>query len=215
MPFSSEQVCVAGAVTIPGPIGGLEAVTGCPVSGHPLRAVAVICHPHPLHAGTLRNKVVETLARTCHDLGVASVRFNFRGVGNSAGTYAEGDGEADDLRAVLAWAQQRWPGVPLWLAGFSFGAYVALRVAHEYSLGQLITVAPPINFFDFEVLIAPPSPWLLVQGDADEIVPADRVLAWATAQQPRPDILRMPRVGHFFHGQLNTLRTALMERLKP
>ena len=209
------STCVNASMLISGPAGDLEVVRGCPESCRSPRAIAVLCHPHPLHGGTLRNKVVETLARTLHDMDVATLRFNFRGVGASAGVYAEGRGEADDLRAVLDWAQQQHSGVPLWLAGFSFGAYISLQVAHEYPIEQLITVAPPINFFSFDDLSAPACPWLLVQGEADEIVPAGRVLAWAAEQQPLPAILRMPGVGHFFHGQLNALRAGLIERLQP
>ena len=219
MPSAADNAmadsCVAEALLLPGPVGDLEAVSGCPPSVQPLRAAAVLCHPHPLHGGTLRNKVVETLARTLHELNVASLRFNFRGVGKSAGRYAGGKGEADDLRAALDWMSRRYPGVPLWLGGFSFGTYIALQVVNDYPLGQLVTVAPPINFFDFNRLSSPGCPWLLVQGEADEIVPAAAVLAWAASCKPPPDVLRMPGVGHFFHGQLNALRDQLIARLQP
>lgn len=210
----SVTSCIGESVWIPGPVGALEGVTTCPADGAPMHGVGVVCHPHPLYGGTLNNKVVDYLSRTLNALGVGTVRFNFRGVEGSAGAYDSGDGEADDLRAVLAWAQRLRPGHPLWLAGFSFGAYVALRVAREFPLVRLITVAPPVNFFDFSALTPPGCPWILVQGEADEIVPAHAVLDWAAGQSAAPDIIRMPGVGHFFHGQLNQLRDGLVARIR-
>ncbi|MBI5462486.1 MAG: alpha/beta hydrolase [Gammaproteobacteria bacterium] len=200
-------------VWIAGPAGALQGITACPPEGRPMHGIGVICHPHPLYGGTLHNKVVDALSRTLNDLGVGTLRFNFRGVEASEGDYAQGIGEADDLRAVLRWAQGQRPGHPLWLAGFSFGAYVALRVAHEFPLTQLITVAPPVNFFDFSALTIPQCPWLLAQGEADEIVPSEQVFAWAQHQDRVPDIIRMPDVGHFFHGNLNRLREQLIEHI--
>lgn len=209
----SISSCVGEPVWITGPAGMLEGITACPPEGRPMHGIGVICHPHPLYGGTLHNKVVDYLSRTLNDLGVGTLRFNFRGVEQSEGEYAQGIGEADDLRAVLNWAQRQRPGHPLWLAGFSFGAYVALRVAHEFPLTQLITVAPPVNFFDFSALQPPGCPWMLVQGETDEIVPSDQVLAWAGRQSAAPTLIRMPGVGHFFHGNLNRLREELVAQL--
>ncbi len=114
-------------VTFEGPAGPLEGALALP-EGAP-RAVAVLCHPHPLYDGTMHNKVVHTLARTFTAAGIAALRFNFRGVGDSAGAYDEGDGETEDALAAVAFAHDRTGDVPLWLAGFSFGASVALRDA--------------------------------------------------------------------------------------
>lgn len=205
--------CVGEPVWIPGPAGALEGITACPANGQTMHGIGVVCHPHPQYGGTMHNKVVDMLSRTLNDLGIGTLRFNFRGVGSSEGAYAEGVGEADDLRAVLTWAQRQRPGHPIWLAGFSFGAYIALRVASEFPIVRLITVAPPINFFDFSTLPAPGSPWTLVQGEADEIVPSEAVFAWAQGQSPGPDVIRMPGVGHFFHGNLNVLRQRLLARV--
>ncbi len=206
----SVPSCVGDTVWIPGPAGVLEGLTACPPDGREMHAIGVICHPHPLYGGTLHNKVVDTLSRTLNALGIGTLRFNFRGVESSEGEYAQGIGEVDDLRAVLNWAQRQRPGHALWLAGFSFGAYVALSVAREFPLSGLITVAPPVNFFDFAVVTPPDCPWLLVQGEADEIVSSAEVFAWAERQNPMPQIIRMPEVGHFFHGQLNQLREHLV-----
>lgn len=202
--------CVGEPVWIPGPAGLLQGITACPPEGRPMHAIGILCHPHPRHGGTMHNKVVDTLSRTLNEAGIGTLRFNFRGVESSEGEYAEGVGEADDLRAVLKWAQKQRPGHALWLAGFSFGAYVALQTAREFPLSGLITVAPPVNFFDFGLLKPPGCPWLLVQGEADEIVPSVDVFTWAQAQHPTPQINRLPDVGHFFHGRLNQLREQVL-----
>lgn len=205
--------CVGEAVRIAGPAGMLEAVTACPPVGAPMRAVGVVCHPHPLYGGSLQNKVVHYLSQTLNALGVGTVRFNFRGVGASEGVYDEGVGETDDLLAVLNWARRQRPEHSVWLAGFSFGSYVALRAAAHWPVSRLVTVAPPVNFFDFEMIERPACPWLLVQGNRDEVVPCAAVLDWAQGMNPPPDILCMADVGHFFHGRLNDLRDRVLEAL--
>ncbi len=205
--------CVGEAVRIRGPAGMLEAITACPPVGAPMRAVGVVCHPHPLYGGSLQNKVVHYLSQTLNELGVGTVRFNFRGVGASEGEYDGGQGETDDLLAVLDWARKQRPGHDVWLAGFSFGAYVVLRAASRWPVSRLITVAPPVNFFDFGTIAPPDCPWLLVQGDSDEVVPCNQVLDWVRSVDPSPDTLCMKDVGHFFHGRLNDLKARLLEAL--
>ncbi|HYM26941.1 MAG TPA: alpha/beta fold hydrolase, partial [Steroidobacteraceae bacterium] len=123
---------LAERLMLTGPAGPLETLVETPAgagAAQQPRAVAVVCHPHPLFGGTLENKVVWTVARAFEQLGAAAIRFNFRGVGRSAGAYDDGRGETEDLGAVLAYARGRWPQAPLWLGGFSFGAVVALRAA--------------------------------------------------------------------------------------
>ena len=115
------------AVAIAGPAGNIEA--SIEPATETATAVAVVCHPHPLHGGTMRNKVIHTLARAFVSMNVTAVRFNFRGIGSSEGGYDEGRGELDDALAVLDWAAERWPNLQLWMAGFSFGGWVALRAA--------------------------------------------------------------------------------------
>ncbi len=205
--------CQSGPLFIAGPAGRLETLIECPANDGTPVGVAVLCHPHPLHGGTLTNKVVHTLARTCNALDLITVRFNFRGVGDSEGEYGEALGETDDLHAVLEWVQGRWPGQPLWLGGFSFGAYVALRAAERWSLHQLITIAPPVNYFSFAPLAPVRCDWLLVQGDADEVVPHGQVMEWIAGLSTPPRLLEMPGAGHFFHGRLNELRTQLLTLL--
>jgi hypothetical protein len=195
---------------IPGPSGRLESLIEPPPGDSPVAGVAVLCHPHPLHGGTLQNKVVHTLARACNDLGLIALRFNFRGVGDSEGEYGAAIGETEDLHAVLAWVRQQWPDQPLWLGGFSFGGYVALRAAGRWPLRQLITVAPSVNLFAGDPLPEVGCDWLLVQGDQDDIVPHGEVMEWVASLERPPRILELAGAGHFFHGRLNELRERLV-----
>lgn len=199
---------------IAGPAGRIEAVVD-----HPIRetavAVAVICHPHPLYHGTMTNKVVHTLARTTVRLGHPSVRFNFRGVGRSEGAYGDGVGEALDARAVVDWSRARWPDADLWLAGFSFGAFVALSIAADVAPARLLTVAPPLHRFDMGALPLPRCPWLIIQGEDDELVDAAAVEAWAATLDPAPELCLLGDTDHFFHGRLTLLREVATEFLEP
>lgn len=187
-----------------------------PPDGPAPAAFAVICHPHPLHGGTMENKVVTTLARTFQELGLPTIRFNFRGVGASAGGYDDGRGETDDALAVVGWGRQRWPGAAVWLAGFSFGGRVALRAAgrpEAFGLERLVTIAPAItrDYAAPAEVVAPACPWLIVQGEADEVIAAPEVIAWARQIAPTPDLAVLPDVGHFFHGNLNRLRDSILD----
>ncbi len=176
-------------------------------------AFGVVCHPHPLHGGTLDNKVVHTLARALHDVGVPTLRFNFRGVGASEGAFADGIGETDDALAAVAWGRARWPAAAPWLLGFSFGAVVAIRAAVEAGAQRLVTVAPAVDRVATDRAL-PVCPWLLIQGDADEVIDPAAVLDWAKSLIPAPDVRVMPGAGHFFHGRLPELRAAVVEFAK-
>jgi alpha/beta superfamily hydrolase len=203
---SIERVAIAGAA---GRIDAIVEDTG--VAG---TAYAVVCHPHPLYGGTMDNKVVTTLARALHACDIATVRFNFRGVGRSEGTYDEGRGESADAMAVAGWGAQRWPARQLVVAGFSFGAYVALRASGELPVSRLILIAPPVGRFDFAAVPVPRVPWLVVQGDADDVVDPEKVAAWASASQPSPVMVTLPGVGHFFHGHLQELRESVINTIR-
>ncbi|HEV7432864.1 MAG TPA: alpha/beta fold hydrolase, partial [Steroidobacteraceae bacterium] len=201
-----------GSVLIAGPAGSLEAVIEQPAPGAgPPPLIAVLCHPHPLFGGTLQNKVVHTLARTLRAAGAATLRFNFRGVGASEGTHDGGAGETQDALAAVAWARARWSGAPLVLAGFSFGGAVAIQAAGSAAPAWLITVAPAVDRLNLEQLELPHCDWLVVQGDADDVVSADSVVQWMTRWAPQARVRVLPGVGHFFHGRLHELQACLRE----
>jgi len=203
-------------VVIPGPAGDLEGVFEHPRGRDPV-AHAVVCHPHPLYQGTMNNKVTFTLARAAVEAGAGALRFNFRGVGRSEGRYDEGRGEAADVAAAEAWLARRDPAVPLWRLGFSFGAAMALRASAESPCALLVTVAPPAGRLDgYGLSEAPPRAgrWLLVQGDADDVVDPDGVLAWARGLTEPPEIRVLEGAGHFFHGRLTELRKEVLAFLE-
>jgi len=191
-----------------GPAGSIEGLLDQPASS-PV-AAAVVCHPHPLQGGAMTNKVAYILARAFNDMGAVSLRFNFRGVGRSEGRFDQGVGETQDALAALDWIAARHPGLPLWLGGFSFGAYVALRAQSKRPVRRLVTVAPAVERFDQDAIREPACPWLLVQGDADEVVAPAAVLAWAKARPRPPQLVVLAGAGHFFHGRLNELRDAVI-----
>jgi alpha/beta superfamily hydrolase len=206
-PPQAERLLLAG------PAGPLEALIETPAgeSAASPRAFGVICHPHPLYGGALDNKVVWTLARAFQQLGAPTIRFNFRGVGASAGAHDNGRGEVGDAAAAIAAGAERWPRAALWLAGFSFGGVVALRAAAAARPACLVTVAPGITKSDVSDVPRPECPWLIVQGDADDVVPEQAVSAWAQTLSPAPELLVMPGAGHYFHGRINELRDAIVD----
>lgn len=205
MNASTQRLQVAG------PAGAIECAIDSPPEGTSLRGVAVLCHPHPLHGGTMDNKVVQTLARAAVQAGWRAVRFNFRGIGRSEGGWDEGRGEVDDALAVIA--AQRAAGQPLLLGGFSFGGYVASRAAARLAEGdkaeRLVLIAPATANFD----VAPvPADTLVVHGDDDEVVPLSATLDWARPQTL--PVVVVPGIGHFFHGQLGLLKTLVVNALQ-
>ncbi len=202
------------AVRFSGPAGQLEAVVSAPGVDDQIRAVAIVCHPHPLHGGNLDNKVAHTLARSLCNVGAVTIRFNFRGVGDSAGAYDHGVGETQDLLAVIHSARAAYPGYEVWLAGFSFGAYVALHATQYVAVDRLITVAPPVNIFNLAELEAPACPWLLVQGKCDELVPYKDVLRWTSRLYPAPEAIYLDDACHYFHGKLSLLRDVVEHALR-
>jgi len=195
--------------TVAGPAGALAIAEDTPhtEAGQSLQGLVVLCHPHPLHGGTMDNKVVQTLARAFVQLGWRVVRFNYRGVPGSEGAWDEGRGEIDDALAVIA--AHRAPGEPLLLGGFSFGGYVASRAAERLPEGEraqrLVLIAPATGNFS----VAPvPADTLVIHGDADDVVPLSSTLDWARPQVL--PVLVVPGVGHFFHGQLALLKTLVL-----
>jgi hypothetical protein len=161
----------------------------------------------------MQNKVVHTLGRAMQELGASTVRFNFRGVGASSGAYDAGRGEMDDAVAVVDWARARWNCQALWLAGFSFGSAVALQAAPLVRPLALVTVAPPVGRLLAATARHPGCPWLVVQGDQDELVDYATVQSWAQDFEHPPEFAAMPGAEHFFHGRLGELRGVVMRFL--
>jgi len=202
----ASYTVVPEPLRLDGGAGAVEALLEIPAEVTAPRAVAVCCHPHPLYGGALTNKVIHTVARAFVAAGVPALRFNFRGVGASAGVHDDGRGETEDLVAVAGQLRRRFPGADLWLAGFSFGAWVSLRAAPRLRPARLVTVAPPVGRWDFADIAAPACPWLLLQGTADELLDATEVETWARALSPEAQITLLPEASHFFHGRLHEVR---------
>ena len=158
----------------------------------------------------MHNKVAHTLARAFARSGFAALRFNFRGTEGSEGRYDNGRGELDDALAAIAWMRGRYPDGPGWLAGFSFGAAIAVRAAVADEVDGLVTVAPAIYRFAAGLEGQPRCPWLVVQGDEDELVDVEETVEWINSLEPGPELLVMRGAEHFFHGRLNDLRGAVM-----
>lgn len=191
---------------IDGPAGPLEIAFQQPANA---TALALICHPHPVHGGTMDNKVVQTLAKAFAELGCATVRFNFRGVGDSAGVFDEGIGETEDASAALAWARaQLPPSLPLIAAGFSFGCFVQSRLLPRSQPQQLVLVGPAVSRFQLAELPTDlQQQTLVIHGEADDVVPLDAVMDWARPQGLPVTVF--PGTGHFFHGRLTELKAVV------
>ena len=200
---------VSEKLFIDGPVGRLESILDEPRDG-PARGCAVVCHPHPQHGGTMHNKVAHTLARAFVRLGFRTLRFNFRGTEASEGTYDEGVGELDDALAAAGWLRAGGCDGPLWIAGFSFGAAIAVRAAAPARVDGVVAVAPAIYRFARGVISLPEGPFLVVQGDEDELVDVEETIEWVNGLEPGPELLVMEGAEHFFHGRLVELRDAVM-----
>ncbi|MDT8439702.1 MAG: alpha/beta fold hydrolase [Wenzhouxiangellaceae bacterium] len=203
------------ALSLSGPAGRLECRVDLPETAQERAATAVICHPHPQHGGTMRNKVVTIIERALRESGLRTIRFNFRGAGDSEGSYADGEGELEDLLAVVEWVRRVRPDDELWLAGFSFGAWISLRAAQQLPVRMLLSIAPPVERYGFTELVAPNCPWLVVQGNEDDVVSPRAVQDWVEGLNPRPDFVMMENCGHFFHRRLMDLRGLIRNAVQP
>jgi len=197
---------------IPGPAGPLEAILDLP-AGAP-RAVVVFAHPLPTHGGTMHTKVVFQGAKALTRIGCAVLRFNFRGVGRSAGVWDEGRGEQEDYRAALDYVASRYPGMDIWAAGFSFGSYIAMTCgAADERVCTLIGIAPPVDRYDFDAVRQSAKPKFLVHGERDELIPL-RTVRQFYAQLPEPkEFVEIDRATHLFEGQASEVGDALEDLL--
>lgn len=198
---------------IDGPSGSLEVLTSKPNTTDNqdyANAVCVICHPHPQHGGTMDNKVIYTLAKAMDELGVKSVRFNYRGVGKSAGEYDHGEGEQQDLLAVVDWVNTVLPESDIWLAGFSFGGFVSLKASGQINPKQVISIAPAAGHPYFKNIPDVLCPWVYVQGEEDDVVLPENAYDWIDTLEHKPHLIRMAEAGHFFHKKLVDLKQLLL-----
>ncbi|MHA6492615.1 alpha/beta hydrolase [Pseudomonas borbori] len=200
---------------IDGPCGQLEALW---LDTPDARGVALICHPNPVQGGTMLNKVVSTLQRTARDAGLATLRFNYRGVGASAGSHDMASGEIDDAEAAARWLREKYPQLRLTLLGFSFGGFVAASLggrleAQGVELAQLFMVAPAVTRLSAENAPAQRCPLILIQPEADEVIDPQAVYAWSAGLGRAHELLKVAECGHFFHGKLTDLKDLLLPRL--
>jgi hypothetical protein len=200
-------------LSIPGPAGRLEALLQ-ENEARDHRVAALVCHPHPLFGGTMDNKVVHRAAAVLHALGAAALRFNFRGAGKSAGRYDEGEGELADAHAAFAFLTERYPHARRWVAGFSFGAWIAARLAAaEPAIERLILIAPPVLSSSFEGLRSLAVPKLAFQGTADVICPPAALREQFTTWAAPKKLVEIPGASHFFDRQLGALADAMSAAL--
>ena len=202
-------------VEIAGPVGQLEALY---LDSPEPRGLALICHPNPVQGGTMLNKVVSTLQRTARDAGLITLRFNYRGVGASAGSHDMGSGEVDDAQAAAQWLRARHPDLPLTLLGFSFGGFVAaslggrLEVQGE-TLARLFMVAPAVMRLGAQDPLPQHGALTLIQPETDEVIDPQLVYDWSAALDRPHELLKVAECGHFFHGKLTDLKDLLLPRL--
>jgi alpha/beta superfamily hydrolase len=201
---------------IAGPAGRLEALLEEPVvaAGQPLRAAVVFAHPHPLHGGTMHTKAVYRGTKALASIGCAVLRFNFRGVGRSPGSFDNGVGEIEDFGAGLDFMAARYPGVELWTAGFSFGAYVSLTAgARDGRVSTLIGIAPALHMYDFSAVKASAKPKYFVQGERDELCPLAYMQAFYDELLPPKRLAVVPGANHLFNGQVEEVGAAIVRLL--
>ncbi|UNG17921.1 alpha/beta hydrolase [Stutzerimonas zhaodongensis] len=201
-------------ISIEGPAGVLE---GLHFDQPEACGLALICHPNPVKGGTMLNKVVSTLQRTARDAGYATLRFNFRGVGGSAGHHDMHTGEVDDAEAALRWFQAQHPRLPLTLLGFSFGGFVAAALAGRLeargeALERLVLVAPAVSRLVDQPL-AERCKLTIIQPDDDEVIEPASVHAFSAGLQHPHELLKVAECGHFFHGKLVELKELVAPRL--
>jgi uncharacterized protein len=197
-------------INIPTPTGHLEGILKPEEEDvEPLYA-AIVCHPHPLGGGTMHNKVVFKVAQALQMLGMPALRFNYRGVGHSTGSYDEGRGEMDDARYALEYLSRRYPGLPVIMAGFSFGAWIALRVgASDDRVYAMIGLGVPARMFDGDSLKSSHKPKLIIHGTKDDLAPYDLAVKWFE-QVPAPkSLVAVEGADHFFQGRLEEVQAII------
>ena len=208
-PPPTPAVSPSGRLDLPVEHGHLEAILK--EKATPFAAV-VVCHPHPRHGGTMNNNVVYRVAKALTDAGAAVLRFNFRGVGRSTGRYADGVGEEADARDALDFMARRYPGVPLWMAGFSFGARVGLTVgAADARIDKLLGVGLALKMFDYGFLERTAKPKAIIQAAEDEFGARDAIVAAVATMAEPKRLYLVDGASHLFPGHLDELERAAGE----
>jgi alpha/beta superfamily hydrolase len=202
-------------VLIDGPVGQIEALY---LDLEDARGLALVCHPNPVQGGTMLNKVVSTLQRTARDAGLITLRFNYRGVGASAGASDMASGEVDDAQAVAQWLRNKHPDLPITLLGFSFGGFVAASLggrleAKGENLKALFMIAPAVMRLTSEHPLPQNCPLTLIQPETDEVIEPQVVYDWSDAYERPHELLKVAECGHFFHGKLTDLKDLVLPRL--
>jgi len=199
---------------IPGPVGRLEALLDGPADNAALKAAVALGHPHPQYGGTMHTKALYQTAKALARIGCAVLRFNFRGVGASAGQYGDGVGEADDFKAALAFMHHRFPGTPLWAGGMSFGAWVGMTAgAEDERVSALIGVAPPTCRYDFGAVAVAPAAKFLIHGERDEVCSLNSVREfYARAREPK-ELVVIDAADHLFDGKTTEVGDAIEDLL--
>ncbi len=210
-----EAVARLTPVELAGTAGRIEALLQDRDGAAPA-FTALVCHPHPLYGGTLHNKVVHRTASTLFGLGAAVLRFNFRGVGKSEGSFDRGRGEAEDARVAFEWLRAKYPDRRRWVAGFSFGSWIAARTAAAHpDVEQLVMIAPPVHTQDFGFLKSASVPKLVIQGTGDEVCrPENLAKQYPDWSEPKR-LVEVPEASHFFDRKLHELGEALLAGLAP
>lgn len=197
---------------IPGAVGPLEALLDLP-DGEP-RAVCVWGHPHPLHGGTMHTKALYQAAKAMPKIGVASLRINFRGVGRSAGTFDAGPGEQDDFRAAIGFAAERFPELPIWAGGMSFGSWIAMTTgAEDTRVSLLLGIAPPVDRYDFEVLKTSTLPKFIIHGEEDELISIKEIRKFYAQLQEPKELVTIEDANHLFDGKTSLVGEAVEDLL--
>jgi len=204
-----DHQCMASTL-IAGSAGNIETLISLPKNLNENSPITVISHPHPLYGGSMTNKVVHILAKSFSELGAITVRFNFRGVGKSEGEYEHGVGETEDLQILVSELRNWRPHSKIWLAGFSFGAYVTTRAQAEIRAEKLLLVAPPVSMYPFNELAEINIPWVVIQGGQDEVIDSSVVRNWVSERPNQPKLIWMDDATHFFHGKLNEIKESLL-----
>lgn len=210
-----EKLSLAGEhpFIFSGATGKLEGILTIPETQNinPPATIAILGHPHSLHGGTMQNKVVTTMAKAFREKNIPSLRFNFRGVGNSEGHYDAGLGESEDMVILTKQWLQEMPDTGVIFAGFSFGSYVTYRAAAQMKHQLLLSIAPAVHHYDYQEFPQNPHPWFIIQGDLDEVVAAKTVSQFAENVQPPIPVIHMPEASHFFHGKLLELKAHIQQ----